>query len=52
MPVRGLDTGPGGGVCVCVCVCGGARGNPEWRVGTHLIIQALVVEGDIEGEGG
>lgn len=28
-------------------------GHPEWRAeGTHLIIQALVVEGDIEGEGG
>lgn len=40
--VRGRDTGS--------CVRGGAL---KWRaVGTHLVIQALVVEGDVEGEGG
>ena len=41
-------------MCVCACVCvEGPRGALKWRaVETHLIIQALVVEGDVEGEGG
>lgn len=50
--VRGLDTGPGGGG-VRLCVWRGPGGALKWRaVETHLIIQALVVEGDVEGEGG
>ena len=42
-----------GCACAPVCVWRGPGGALKWRaVETHLIIQALVVEGDVEGEGG
>ena len=42
-----------GCACAPVCVWRGSGGALKWRaVETHLIIQALVVEGDVEGEGG